>query len=394
MDVQLADWASLILRWLHITFGAAWIGTSFYFNWLNNHMRPVEDGPTPEGVDGELWSVHGGHFYRVVKYINAPAQLPRTLHWFKYEAYFTWFTGFSLLAVVYYLEPNAFLVDRTVMVLNPWAAVGIGLGVLVGGWLVYHLLCKSPLGNRPAPFAVLGFVLMTGLAFGLTQIFGSRAAYIHVGALIGTIMAWNVFFIIIPNQKIVVKNLEAGEKPDPALGQAAAQRSLHNNYLTLPVLFIMVSNRYPMTFGHEWNWAVLAALALISAGVRHWFNVRGKGENNVWILPTAAVAMVALALVTAPQTNEYEGEVTFAMVQEIVDEHCVRCHSATPTDEIWTEAPQGVMFDSADGIVRRATRINAQVVISRAMPLGNVTGMTEEERSIIAAWYRRGAAGP
>ena len=394
MDVPIADWLSLILRWLHIIFGAAWIGTSFYFNWLNNHIRPVEDGPTPEPVDGELWSVHGGHFYQVVKYKVAPAKMPATLHWFKYEAYFTWITGFGLLAVVYYLEPTAFLVDPTVRVLHPHLAITIGVATLAVGFGVYHLLCKSPLGKRPAIFGLIGFVLMTGVAFGLTQVFGSRAAYIHVGALIGTIMAWNVFVVIIPNQKVVVKALTAGETPAAKLGQEAAQRSLHNNYLTLPVLFIMVSNHYPMTFGHEFNWAVLAAISLIGGGVRHWFNLRGQGHKNVWLLPVAAVAMVALALVSAPHRNEYEGEVTFAMVQDIVEEHCVRCHSATPTHEIWTEAPQGVMFDSANQIVERAARINAQVVISQVMPLGNETGMTEEERSIIAAWYQRGAVGP
>lgn len=391
MEVQIADWLSLILRWLHIIFGAAWIGTSFYFNWLNNHIRPVEQGPTPEGVDGELWSVHGGHFYQVVKYKVAPARLPATLHWFKYEAYFTWVTGFALLAIVYYLEPTAFLVDRSVRALDPYVAIGIGVGTLVGGWGVYHLLCKSPLGRRPVPFAILGFALMTGAAFGLTEMFGSRAAYIHVGALIGTIMAWNVFFVIIPNQKVAVTSLSEGRSVPPEMGQAAAQRSLHNNYLTLPVLFIMVSNHYPMTFGHEWNWAILAAISLIGAVVRHWFNLRGQGRQNVWILPGAAVAMVALALVSTPRRDVYEGEVTFEMVQGIVERHCVGCHSATPTHEIWTEAPQGVMFDSAAQIGERATRINAQVVISRAMPLGNETDMTEEERSIIAAWYQQGA---
>ncbi len=400
MDVQVADWLSLILRWLHIIFGAAWIGTSFYFNWLNNHVRPVEDGPTPDGVAGELWSVHGGKFYQVVKYEVAPANLPRTLHWFKYEAYFTWVTGFSLLAVVYYLEPRAYLVDANVRVLfdlvpEPYvnaAAIAIGVTVLVGGWGVYHLLCKSPLGKRPVPLAILGFALITGAAFGLTQLFGSRAAYIHVGALIGTIMAWNVFFVIIPNQKRMVAAMTEGKEPEARLGEEGAQRSLHNNYFTLPVLFIMVSNHYPMTFGHAWNWAILAALSLIGAGVRHWFNLRGQGEKNVWLLPAAAVAMVALALVSAPhRAASYEGEVTFAMVRDIVDRRCITCHSATPTSELYPSAPQGVMFDTPEQVHDRAARINTMVVVTQQMPLSNLTGMTDEERAIIAAWYQQGA---
>lgn len=392
MEVQIADWLSLIVRWLHIIFGAAWIGTSFYFNWLNNQVRPVESGPTPEGVEGELWSVHGGKFYQVVKYQVAPPRLPKTLHWFKYEAYFTWISGFALLAIVYYLEPSAYLIDPQVQALHPHVAISIGVGTLIVGWTGYHYLCKSPLARWPVVFAVLGFALLTGIAFGLTQVFGSRAAYIHVGALIGTMMAWNVFFVIIPNQKKTVAAMEKGEAPDPSLGKAGAQRSLHNNYLTLPVLFIMVSNHYPMTFGHERNWAILAAIALIGAGVRHWFNLQGQGQKNVWILPAAAVAMVALALVSAPRTQAYEGEVSFAMVRDIVERRCVECHSAEPTSELFVVAPQGVMFDDPQEIHDRAARIYNQVVVTEQMPLSNLTGITDEERAILGAWYRRGAS--
>jgi uncharacterized membrane protein len=392
MDLQIAaDWLALVVRWLHVIFGVAWIGTSFYFNWLNNHVRPVEAGEAPAGVAGELWSVHGGKFYQVLKYRVAPERLPTTLHWFKYEAYFTWISGFTLLALVYYLEPTAYLVDSTVRDVNEWVAIAIGVGTLVGGWGVYHLMCKSPLGRVPVPFAVVGFALMTALAFGLTQVFGSRAAYIHVGALIGTLMAWNVFFVIIPNQKKVVAAMERGEEPEPRLGEEGAQRSLHNNYFTLPVLFIMVSNHYPMTFGHEWSWAILAALSLIGASVRHWFNLQGQGRKNVWLLPVAALAMVALALVSAPRPDVYEGEVTFAMVQGIVEERCLECHSATPTSDLYDVAPQGVMFDTPQQIQDRAARINTQVVVTQQMPLSNLTGITDEERAIIGAWYQQGA---
>ncbi|HJL15785.1 MAG TPA: urate hydroxylase PuuD [Sandaracinaceae bacterium LLY-WYZ-13_1] len=392
MDLQIAaDWLALVVRWLHVIFGVAWIGTSFYFNWLNNHVRPVEAGEAPAGVAGELWSVHGGKFYRVLKYRVAPERLPTTLHWFKYEAYFTWISGFTLLALVYYLEPTAYLVDSTVRDLDEWVAIAIGVGTLVGGWGVYHLMCKSPLGRVPVPFAVVGFALVTALAFGLTQVFGSRAAYIHVGALIGTLMAWNVFFVIIPNQKKVVAAMERGEEPEPRLGEEGAQRSLHNNYFTLPVLFIMVSNHYPMTFGHEWSWAILAALSLIGASVRHWFNLQGQGRKNVWLLPVAALAMVALALVSSPRPDVYEGEVTFAMVQGIVEERCLECHSATPTSDLYDVAPQGVMFDTPQQIQDRAARINTQVVVTQQMPLSNLTGITDEERAIIGAWYQQGA---
>lgn len=383
------DWISLALRWLHIVAGAAWIGTSFYFNWLNNNLRPPE---TPEeGVGGEVWSVHGGHFYRVIKFAVAPATLPKTLHWFKWEAYTTWLSGFALLAVVYYLNPTTFLVDSRVRALDPFAAIGIGVGTLALGWLVYHYTMKSPLGKKPVPLAVLGFAFFTAVAYGLTTTFGSRAAYIHVGALIGTIMAANVFFVIIPNQRVMVDAMVKGDAPDPDKGIEGAQRSRHNNYFTLPVLFIMVSNHYPFTFGHEWNWAMLAAIALVGAGVRHWFNLRGMGEKNVWILPAAALAMVGLALVSAPKSYADHRPVAFSEVRDIVERRCVTCHSATPTHQAFQTAPQGVMFDQADQIQTLAPRINTQVVVTKQMPLGNMTGITDEERDIIGAWFYQGA---
>jgi len=396
MEVPIADWLGLVVRWMHIVFGAAWIGTSFYFNWLNNHIRPIpDDEDRPQGVSGQLWSVHGGAFYRVQKYAVAPEKLPKVLHWFKYEAYFTWITGFSLLVIVYYLEPSAHLIDGSVMALHPHVAVTIGVASLVAGWLVYHLLCKSPLGRYPVLLTGLGFALLTGTAFGFTELFGARAAYVHVGALLGTLMAWNVFFVIIPNQKVVVKAMTEGREPAPELGAAAAQRSLHNNYFTLPVLFIMVSNHYPMTYGYEHNWALLAGLSLVGAMVRHWFNLKGQGEKNVWLLPAAAAGMVGLALVSAPEPPpEYEGDVTFAMVQEIVGRRCVECHSEHPSSELFLVAPQGVVFDEPQEIVDRATQIHHQVVVTEQMPLSNLTEITDEERQIIGAWYRRGAAGP
>lgn len=387
---NITDWIELALRWIHIVTGAAWIGTSFYFNWLNNHVRPSE---TPEeGVGGDLWSVHGGHFYRVVKYTVAPPKLPTVLHWFKWEAYFTWITGFCLLCVAYYLQAGTMVVDASVKPLESWQAISIGLSVLAGGWVIYHFACKSPLGGKPVVMAALGFVAMTALAFGLAQVFGSRAAYIHIGALIGTIMAANVFFVIIPNQRVMVDAMTAGKDPEARLGLEAAQRSLHNNYLTLPVLFIMVSNHYPMTYGHKWNWALLAGISLAGAVTRHWFNLRGKGKNNVYILPIATAMMVAMAFVTMPKSFDDHRAVSFDEIRPLMETHCVQCHSATPTFTGIATAPQGVMLDTPAQIRTMAQRINTQVVVSGVMPLGNSTGMTQEERDLIGAWFHQGAS--
>jgi uncharacterized membrane protein len=393
MGTYAIDWLELAVRWAHLIFGAAWIGTSFYFNWLNNHIRAPEhaDGVGGDGVDGELWSIHGGHFYRVLKYKVAPEQLPKILHWFKWEAYLTWLTGALLLGLVYYLDSDQFLIDAAVRTLTPAVAVGIGVGSLVVGWLVYDLACRSPLGRMAGVFAVLGFVAMTGAAYGLSITFGSRAAYIHVGAMLGTMMAANVFFVIIPNQRKTVAAMVAGKLPDPIWNRDAAQRSLHNNYMTLPVLFIMISNHFPFTYGHAWSWAVLAALSLIGGGTRHWFNLRGRGISNVWLLPAAAVAMVALAFVSKPKSYADHRPVAFEEVRTIIGERCITCHSAAPTHAGYKSAPQGVMFDDPQHIARMSPRINSVVVIARTMPLANQTGMTDEEREIIAAWIAQGA---
>jgi len=383
------EWVELLLRWIHIVTGAAWIGTSFYFNWLNNNLRPPED-PEP-GVGGDLWSVHGGHFYRVLKFTVAPEKLPKTLHWFKWEAYFTWISGFSLLIVAYYLHAETMVVDASVYPLSAVAAVHIGAATLLVGWLLYHFACKSPLGRHPVALGVFVAALLVADAFGLSMLLGSRAAYIHVGALIGTIMAANVFFVIIPNQKKMVDAMTKGEEPDATLGLAGAQRSLHNNYFTLPVLFIMVSNHYPVTYGHEWNWAILAALMLIGALTRHWFNLRGQGHKNAYILPIAAAGMVGLAFVTAPKSYAGADPVAFSEVRAIIETHCTQCHSSSPTMEGFVEPPLGVAFDSAADIGRHAARINTQVVVSQVMPLGNLTNMTEEERDTLGAWFYQGA---
>jgi len=385
MLAHVTDWLALLFRWFHVVMGAAWIGTSFYFNWLNNNVRAPEK--PREGVGGELWSVHGGHFYQVVKYANAPPKLPATLHWFKFEAYLTWVSGFVLLCLVYYLGAESFLVDPG----SPFGAlptIGIGIGSLLLSWVAYDLACKSPLARSPVAFAAVGFVAMTAAAFGLSEVMAPRAAYIHVGAMLGTMMAWNVFFVIIPNQRVAVDAMTRGEVPDPALGQAASLRSLHNNYITLPVLFIMVSNHYPVMFGHGWNWALLAALSLLGAGVRHWFNLSGRGEKNVWILPVATVGILALALVSRPSTPEAADapQVSTTQAMGIIAERCLPCHSANPTNEAFPVAPMGVTYDTPEQISARLQMIKERTVDTESMPLGNLTGMTPEERVLLGAW--------
>lgn len=302
MEQYVQEWLSLLLRWLHFVAGAAWIGTSFYFNWLNHTLRPPQEGKP--GVSGELWAIHGGGFYHVQKYGVAPAKLPETLHWFKWEAYTTWLSGVALLCVVYYWGQRVPMLQPEWASLGQLGAVGLGLGSLTLGWLFYHALCRSPLRKRDDLIFLSVFAFVLALAYGLSQIFTGRVAYIHVGATLGTIMALNVFFVIIPGQRAMVEAMTQGRAPDPEQGKAGGQRSLHNNYFTLPVLFMMVSNHYPHTFAHAYNWQILIGMTLIGAGTRHYFNTKHQGRHQVWILPVAALAMLALAFVVRPVEPE------------------------------------------------------------------------------------------
>lgn len=380
LDLHLQEWLDIGTRWIHVIAGISWIGTSFYFNWLNNRGRTPE---TPEpGVSAELWSVHGGEFYRVVKYQVAPDRLPSTLHWFKWEAYATWISGASLLFIVYYLGPLGITVDPSKVNLSRGALIAIGLGSLVVGWLIYDALSRTPLAGRPAWFAAIGFVLASAAAFGYSQVMTGRAAYIHTGALIGTLMAANVFRVIIPAQRRMVDAMARGETPDPEPGRNATRRSIHNNYLTLPVVFIMVSNHFPATFADRWNWALLASIALIGAAVRHWFNLRGQGRRNVWILPAAGLAMIALAVVTRPAAT---GADVPPAVLAIVQQRCVPCHSTTPIEPGFTEAPKGILLETEDQLAARR-RIVGPLVESGFMPFENRTAMTPEERAIVVEW--------
>jgi uncharacterized membrane protein len=392
------EWLNLLVRWLHIITGIAWIGASFYFVWLDNTIKPPAPGSelANKGVAGELWAVHGGGFYNPQKYLVAPAELPKELHWFKWEAYSTWLSGFALLFIVYYLNAQAMMVDRGVADLTSWQAVGVGLGSLVVGWLVYDLLCKSPLGKHDLMFGLVIFAFLVGAAYVLTHLLSGRAAYLHIGAMIGTIMVANVAHVIIPGQRKMVDAMMAGQKPDPVYGIRAKQRSVHNNYFTLPVLFLMISNHYAMTYRHEHAWAVLAVIMAAGVLIRHFFNLRHKGRIE-WKYPAAGVALLAvLAVLIAPKAPlaQQPGSDTaaqFTQVKTIVDQRCVACHSAHPTQPGFATAPAGVMLDSPELVARHAARIYQQSVQLKAMPLANLTNMTDAERAQVGAWFEAGA---
>ena len=393
----LIDWVELIVRWTHVVAGIAWIGSSFYFIALDASLQPHPR--LDPRVKGEAWQVHGGGFYQIQKFTVAPDFLPAHLTWFKWEAYATWIFGFVLLVMVYYLHPDLYLIDRSVADLAQLTAVAIAAGSLAAGWAVYDGLCRSPIGRDTAPLASVGFVLLVLVAFAYAHLFSGRGAFIQVGALVGTIMVGNVLMVIIPNQRRIVAALLSGETPDPRWGAAGKQRSVHNNYLTLPVVFVMISNHYAFTYQTRWNWLVLAGVFVASFLVRHWFNIRHTGAKPDWRLwPAAAVpiaAAIALTLMQArPLPSAGAHPASFAEVQRIVGARCHVCHAARPSFPDIAEAPKGVMFDTPDQIALLAPQIYAQAVATRAMPLGNVTEITEAERQAIGAWVADGARTP
>jgi uncharacterized membrane protein len=406
-DPIVSDWIGLVVRWIHLITGIAWIGASFYFIHLDASLR--RSGRLPAGVGGEAWQVHGGGFYRMQKYLVAPAELPEDLTWFKYEAYSTWLSGFVLLGLIYYLSADLYLIDRSVMDLPVWAAVLISVVSLALGWVAYDQLCKSRLGANTALLCALGFAFLVAASWGYTRVFSGRGAYIHAGSLIGTIMVANVFFVIIPNQKIVVADLIAGRKPDPALGEQAKQRSLHNNYLTLPVLFLMISNHYPLSFATRWNWLIVAVVIIDGAVIRHFYNMRHAGMPSPWwTWGVAAAGMVLIvwlsaappggeAIAIAPDGQESAtatvapNEVAFADVENIVLSRCSMCHAAEPFWEGIVAPPKGVRLDTPEMIRKHAREIQVQATLTHAMPPGNVTELSPEERQILAAWIAAGA---
>lgn len=393
MGVAIWEWINLGLRWFHVMAGITWIGSSFLFIMLESGLR--KRAGQPDGVEGDIWLVHGGGFYRAEKFRVAPEKMPDELVWFKYEAYFTWLTGFLLLAVIYYAGAEAFLIDRNKVDWAPWEAIAVSAGSLAAGWIIYDQLCKSLLRDRTALLAIAVFVLVVAATLFYSAVFTDRAAYLHIGAFIGTLMAGSVFFTIIPNQKIVVADLVAGRKPDPALGRQAFQRSLHNNYLTLPVVFLMISSHYPIVFGHPWSPFIAIGIVIAGGLIRHVFNTHHKGpldDTARAAIPLTLMLVVALALLTGNRgVISVEGTVPFSNVDGLVRTHCVSCHSARPTNPDFPEAPKGVALDTPDEIRKHAAAINQQVVLSDIMPLGNESEMTENDRARLGAWIAQGA---
>jgi len=392
MEAYASEWLQLLLRWIHLITGIAWIGASFYFVFLDNSLLPPRrQVDVDEGVGGELWAIHGGGFYRAQKFRIAPGALPEPLHWFKWEAYWTWLSGFALFVVMYYANARTFMIDPAVADLAPWQAVAISIALLIAGWIVYDQLCKRLGLDRDRLFAVVMVVLIAATAFGVSKIFSGRAAYLQIGAMLGTIMAWNVFFVIIPGQRKLVEAKERGEAPDPRYGREGKQRSVHNNYFTLPVLFIMISNHYPMTYGHRHAWLVLVAVMLLAAYVRHFFNLRHHGRT-AWAIPvSAALAALVLAVVIAPAKPAASTAPPFAQVQAIIIQRCASCHAEKPTQEGLSAAPKGFVLDTPAAIVANVQKIHAQAVATQVMPIGNLTGMTDAERAQVGAWIAAGA---
>lgn len=391
MDGYLIEWATLLLRWLHLIVGIAWIGSSFYFVWLDNSLRaPQDDALREKGVAGELWAVHGGGFYNPQKYLVAPAALPKELHWFKWESYSTWLSGFALLATLYYAQAASFMVDPAKAALPPSLAVLLGLGTLALGWIVYDLLCRLLMERSALLFAAAFYAFVVAVAWLLVQWLPGRAAFLHVGAMLATIMSANVFFLIIPGQKKTIAQMQRGEAPDPVHGQRAKQRSVHNNYLTLPVLFCMISNHYAFTYGAPQAWAVLALILLAGVLIRHFFNQRHRGQAQ-WRYPLAGIALLAAVaawLRPAPAPAATAGApVALADVQAVLAQRCAGCHAEHPT--LVASAPAGLMLDSADRIVQGKARIVRQAVELQAMPPANLTRITDTERDLLARWGRQ-----
>lgn len=393
MDAYVADWLNLALRWAHMITGIAWVGASFYFVWLDNHLhKPLDPADEAKGIGGELWAVHGGGFYTAKKFTVAPPVLPPVLHWFKWEAYTTLATGFFLLCLVYYYGAEIALIDPSVMTLSKPEAIGIGLAFLAGGWLVYDALCRSALGEDEIALGAVLFVLSAAAAWALCNIFSGRGAFIHFGAMLGTIMTLNVYFVIIPGQRELVKAKEEGRAPDPRHGLVGRQRSVHNTYFTLPVLFTMISNHYAGIYGHPWNWVLLMMLSVSGALIRVWFVQRHKGNANPLVLASGFVVFGLTAILALPRPAEDSGgPVSFEAVLPIIQARCAPCHAAKPTQEGIAAPPKGVAFDTPAEIHARAAAINQQAAVTRVMPPGNMTHITDDERRMIARWFNGGA---
>jgi uncharacterized membrane protein len=412
MEAYFVDVLNLLVRSLHIITGIAWIGASFYFVMLDSSLKAPkksEDGKI--GVFGELWAVHGGGFYHSQKYLKGPTNepLPQDLHWSKWEAYTTWISGFFLLAIVYWYGADIYLIDASKMALSQSAAIGISIAFLVGSWVIYDFLCKSALAKSDRNLGIVIFILVAVAAYALTQIFSGRGAFMTFGAMLGTTMVANVFFVIIPGQKKMVDDLNAGVPVNPIYGQRGKQRSVHNTYFTLPVLFTMISNHYAMTYSHEYNWAILIAISMAGALIRIFFVSRhGEGKPMTWAAVAGGLIMVGVIWAMAPKSvqpitalpvassvvgtaavAQPVAKVSFDTVNAIIQERCTVCHAATPSYPGFAAAPKGYMYNTQAQIEAQAALIYQQTVVLKAMPIGNLTGITEEERQVIAQWYQQ-----
>ncbi|SFN65380.1 Uncharacterized membrane protein [Mesorhizobium sp. NFR06] len=395
------DWLSFAVRWLHVVTGIAWIGSSFYFVALDLGLR--QRPGLPAGAFGEEWQVHGGGFYHIQKYLVAPAEMPEHLTWFKWESYATWLSGFAMLCVVYYAGADLFLIDPNVLNISVPVGILLSLATIGVGWIVYDLLCRSPLGNSDTGLMLVLYCVLVFIAWGLTHLFTGRAAFLHLGAITATIMSANVFMVIIPNQKIVVADLIAGRKPDPKYGKIAKQRSLHNNYLTLPVLFLMLSNHYPLAFGTQFNWVIASLVFIIGVLIRHYFNtVHARKGNPTWTwLGAAVLFMIIIWLSTVPKVltgdpktsaassaaQVYMASAHFSAVRDTVLGRCSMCHAEEPVYEGIYHAPKGVMLDTDARIAEHAREIYLQAGRAHAMPPANITQITDQERALLVAWF-------
>ncbi|MEQ5835032.1 urate hydroxylase PuuD [Marinobacter sp. NFXS9] len=400
MAAYLSEWLSLLIRWFHVIAGVAWIGASFYFIWLDNHLEDPPEWKKKKGIKGDLWAVHGGGFYEVAKYKLGPEKMPGILHWFKWEAYSTWLSGTALLFSVYYFGSSSYLIDNSKVELTTLSAALIGLGFIGGMLLIYELLIRSPLAKNGMAFGAVLFVLLVAVDWALFHIFAGRGAFIHVGAVIGTIMVGNVFLGIMPSQRALVETVEQGREPDARVERLAALaklRSTHNNYLTLPIIFIMISNHYPMLYGHPEGWMILAAIGFITAFARHFFNLKHRGVYQPSILLACGIMTVILIGVIAPPTgkqaeaaatNADAPKVADTDIRQLVDTHCSACHAKDPSNPAFQAPPAGIAFDSLKAVKDHSAQIMQAAVNSQYMPLGNTTGMTEKERKELGSWLQ------
>ena len=393
------EWLSFAARWLHVITAIAWIGSSFYFIALDLSLQ--KNSALPKDVHGEEWQVHGGGFYHIQKYLVAPAELPKHLTWFKWESYATWMSGFALMCIVYYAGADLYLIDRNLWDVQPWIAITTSLGSIVISYLIYDLLCKSRLGQKPTLLMVLLYLILVLAAWGYTQIFTGRAAFLHLGAITATIMSCNVFIVIIPNQKIVVADLINNKTPDPKYGKIAKLRSTHNNYLTLPVIFLMLSNHYPLAFGTEYNWVIASLVFLMGVTIRHYFNsMHARSSNPTWTWAiTIIIFLVIMWLSTVPKvldksfskmskhTERFLSSEDFRGVQDVISTRCSMCHAQEPVYSGVYTAPKKVLLETEEQIARYARDIYLQAGRGNAMPPANVSWMEEKERALIVKWY-------